>query len=228
MTDQRILFVHIPKTAGMSLFYALQKNIGKDRSLRFEYGGSIDSKKYDALSKLDLEKLHLLSGHFYLSSFLTKDLSGWKSITILRDPIDREISIYYYVKGWEKHPLYKQFCNMSFDEYTLWRSQLQDGPDEQCRFICGVPDSEKALEWVEKKFYLVGCAEYYQEFVKQLWRMLGWKWSDDSILYANKTSKRPLLLDISNEARHRIESYTVQDRKLFNAIRDKWQGMVTT
>lgn len=87
--NKKIIFVHIPKTAGSSFAYFLRKAYGKKVVIRdiekFWRGTKTDSKEY--------ESYDVIYGHFHSSKYMY--LNGLM-ITFLRDPVERVISQFYY------------------------------------------------------------------------------------------------------------------------------------
>jgi hypothetical protein len=81
-----ILFVHIPRTGGMTLNYMLQRTFGHERTL-------LAAHWYRAEHE-DLERFSFVEGHHGIGFFLSKFGPDWYSnaITMLRDPVARTVS----------------------------------------------------------------------------------------------------------------------------------------
>jgi hypothetical protein len=89
MIDRKIVFVHIPKTAGSSFAYYLRFvscNIKRDIE-KFWYDEFTDPKKY--------EDFDIIYGHFPVKKYMYLDPIF---ITFVRDPAERVVSQYYYNK----------------------------------------------------------------------------------------------------------------------------------
>lgn len=124
----KTLYLHIPKTAGTSF----QKSVllpaigtGKVRP----YLGIRDILK-------NRSRFDLLTGHYKygIDLFLPRDEYQW--VTFLREPLDQQISLYYFVKQCGEsgfpHPLYGQVKNSTIVEF------YRDGIDNlQTRSIAG-------------------------------------------------------------------------------------------
>lgn len=86
---RRVVHMHIPKTAGTSLRFALTKAAGGTLRVFPSYG-------QDEVAAADPAGWDVFSGHFgfTVASRLQGDM-----VTVLRDPVDRFLSVYYF---WRK------------------------------------------------------------------------------------------------------------------------------
>jgi Sulfotransferase family len=94
----RIVHLHIPKTAGTAFRSAFQKAAGGKLRIFPHY----DERQY---AGIDPSRFDFFSGHI---GFETAAKLGGEIITVLRNPIDRFISVYYfwrqlYEKGIERN-----------------------------------------------------------------------------------------------------------------------------
>src|SRR5689334_3860927 len=116
--EPRILFVHIPKTGGISLFSSIASAVGEGRAIRFADASKENREKFLAMSNEEVRRYRLVSGHFPLAIYLKKDLRDYQVITVLRNAVDRELSAYYYMKGWKAHPRHEQIGKMDLLQYV--------------------------------------------------------------------------------------------------------------
>jgi hypothetical protein len=90
----RLCFVHIPKTAGTSVTQALRAIYGEATLPAMT---TLDYRRYDNTS---LQQYRFYKGHAYRRDYLRlPEDTGF--FTIIRDPVDRAISLYRYYRGLE-------------------------------------------------------------------------------------------------------------------------------
>jgi hypothetical protein len=105
-------------------------------------------------------------------------------ITLLRDPVERAISHYYYVLRRPEHDLHAEVVSrrMSLEEYADRASpaELRDG---QTRMIAGLGDSaplsvealEIAKEHLTRHFAVAGLTERFDESLLIMQKRFGWR-----------------------------------------------------
>eukprot|EP01133_Synstelium_polycarpum_P006552 gene6552-7595_t len=124
------LFLHVPKTGGNSIFNAFRVSYGY---LAYQQWAMPDFDNIESMWEMSA-----LVGHFNygLHHLLSPEGQATHSyMTMLRDPIDRVVSHYYYHKNRredEGHPLANR---LSLDE---WIIQSPRGQNEQTRVLSGL------------------------------------------------------------------------------------------
>jgi hypothetical protein len=176
-----LIYVHIPKTAGTTLYSILKKNF--ERARIFFSHSAADLASLPAEERV---RLQLIRGHFPYG--IHRCLSQpFEYITILRDPIERTISNYYYVLRSPDHHLHNRLVTqkIGLKEYVIESSnkQLDNG---QTRMIsgdgfqapfgrCGRELLEQAKHNLQHSFSVVGLTERFDETVLLMARRFGWK-----------------------------------------------------
>ncbi|MGF9947290.1 sulfotransferase family 2 domain-containing protein, partial [Priestia megaterium] len=131
--------------------------------------------------------------------------------TMMRNPIERVISLYYFLKTYPGY--YRENMeNMSFEDYIDWDPQAKNGQIQQ---ICGIHSQiglEKAKENL-KTFKVVGITEMFNESLLLLKDKLGW--NDIAYKRKNVTKSRPLLQEVPTEIIKKIKKNNQLDIELY-------------
>ncbi len=86
----RLCFIHIPKTAGTAVSYALREIYPKEKIFSGVF-------IYDYKSSVCFEKYLLYLGHLHLDFAVRNFPRDTKYITVLRNPVERILSLYFYI-----------------------------------------------------------------------------------------------------------------------------------
>ena len=169
MTDRIVIFLHIPKAAGSTLNRVIAQNYPPAAILKV--GGKTDAALLGAVTG----EVRLIAGHrpFGMHAQLTRPFTY---ITVLRDPVERVLSQYHFLKRVAEHPLQRALAS---GELSL-RDYARQSPDSQTRYLAGsnTDDStllEQAKTNLTTHFAVAGLTERFDETVVLLQRALGWK-----------------------------------------------------
>jgi len=186
--DEALIFLHIPKTAGSTLHTLLNGNFPA-RRVRNVFAATHDEPEVLALAALDpaaREQIRLLKGHmpFGLHRYLPQRA---RYMTVLREPVARVISQYFYVRRNVQNPHHAQVisANMSLGEFVS--SGISPGMNDghvrwltdQIRTVPFGRTTAAALDEaranISEHFALVGMTERFDETILLLRNLLGWK-----------------------------------------------------
>lgn len=212
-----IISVHIPKTAGTTLEGIYQAVYGKRHFRIPNAGGGID---YIARSRqrLDWDTIDCVSGHmsYGLHGHIPDDRKP-VYITFLRDPAERLLSLFYYIKRRPAHTQHKWTKPLGFMEW-LETQRMADHDNGMLRFIAGrsdvgsnkqegkvtKADYEQAIANL-KGFAFVGFTESFNVDIVKLGEMLGW----DVPQYQNKLVQKRKKADQHSKA---VQDYLRQSQ----------------
>lgn len=229
-TEEAAIFLHLPKTAGTTV----------NRLIEWEYRlsemYSIDPVlfKWSAahLRKLPperLKKIRMFKGHmlFGLHEVLVQPATY---ITVLRDPVDRVISAFYFMRSYKLHPLYWKLRreNWTLEDF-VHRYQREN---VQAKVIAGSDyDAPCTREIVERgkqnlrsHFSVVGLSERLEESLALMKLRFGWRLSSYSSF--NVTRRRPKKGDLPKATLDLIREKNAFDIELYECGREIFEDAV--
>lgn len=95
----RICFVHIPRSAGTSIRWYLEQIFSKEETLEFREEDKIRLAR-DRKNRSLIRQYRLYSGHYDFRTFRALLPRNTRYLTMLRDPVQRIISLYYFWRSY--------------------------------------------------------------------------------------------------------------------------------
>ena len=237
--DYTLIFQHVPKTAGSTLGTIIDQNYPRDRifSVSSPIEDSLEAfRQFDPAQKRNLKAI---KGHGIFGIHESLDQPA-VYITMLRDPVDRVVSNYYFIRESPKHHLHDRIAgaNMSLKDYVESgiNPQLENGQvralsgigtglGEQVAYgECTVEMLEIAKRHLEEHFAVAGLTERFDESLMLMRKLL--RWSNPYYSRAKVTTNRPgvdavppdVLQAVRKRNRLDVEIYEGAVRK-FDALR---------
>jgi len=226
--EPTVIFLHIPKSAGQTLFQILNREYKRSNIYTFQGGRQRLAASIEEFEKLpigDRNHYRLLRGHvkFGIHHLIDRPFTY---VTILRDPVSRIVSHYYYVLRTPAHALHEMVTStgMDIERYILsgLSTELNNG---QVRLISGIGSSlpfgqcnssllEKAITNLETHFSVVGLTERFDDSILLMSQNLDWHKSPYYIK-RNVTKSRDYEIELTVEMVDAIRRYNVLDLKLY-------------
>ncbi len=222
MSTDTIIFLHIPKSAGTTL----------GRIIEWEYPPlrifSVDPsffrwsyRKLLSWPASRLARMLVFKGHmpFGLHERLPQRSTY---ITVLRDPIDREISAYYYALSRPVLPKHRMTKRLKLKDYMRvnphanLQTKMLAGQDESYDFLGGecTPEMlETAKQNLATRFSLVGLTERFDESLAMAKLLFGWEIRHYA--HFNVTKERPRKGSVPSEIREVIAERYKYDLMLY-------------
>jgi hypothetical protein len=244
--ERALLFLHIPKAGGTTLHSVIERQFAP--AVTFSITGMTPSQSIREFIELPAErraKIRLLKGHmpYGLHEYLSVPSTY---ITMLRDPVDRVVSHYYFVRRSPGvgHHREVESGRMTLDDFVRERAAIRANND-QTRLISGVEKVNRKL-WsggqgtneeagdvdileiakanIRDHFTLVGLAENFDESLLLLRKRLGWR----NVYYVkqNVTKGRPAKRQVPRETIHLIEKHNELDMALYEYARQRFEEAI--
>lgn len=234
--ESTLIFLHIPKTAGKTLESILDRQYQPSQVYNI-YGvrGSIPRavERLKKLSEPSKKRLRLIKGHYEygLHQYLPQRCHYF---TLLRHPVDRVLSQYFFVKRRADHPLHSEAGELSLEEYV--RSGISVEVDNHQTWLIAGRDHDHefgktprsllklARDNARKDFALVGLVERFDETLALLSLQFGWR--KPYYRRRNVTRRRPTRDSLPSQTVEMIEHYNRLDLELYEWAQREFQQKV--
>ena len=226
-----MIFTHVPKTSGTSFRRSLvEPNVGEAATYRWA-----GVRRFFADGAAERA---FIWGHV---PFGMHRLTG-REVTylcFLRDPVDRAVSYYYFVKDSDptvyKHPMRDEADALSLTEFYA-RRKFQNW---QSRFLAGFPyhylyprlasrrferaTLDQASANLFGRYACFGLQERFEESLELFQRRLGWERRLE-VERQKKTGKRPALSELDAPTRARLRELNALDCELYELATARFEG----
>jgi hypothetical protein len=234
MEQPVIIFAHIPKAAGTTLHRIIEQQYHRQDiysiypTPRNPEGGfsQFVNLPPEQRAQIRIMKGHLLFGlHAYLPGPFTY-------FTLLREPIDRVISFYYYVRQNAQHYLHQHVLaqNMSLRQYI--ESQATTANDNfQVRMLAGAQGIafgqctrgmlDEAKFNLQEYFSVAGLSEHFDATLLMLKHAFQWR----SVYYVrqNVNVRRPALATVPPDTLDLIREQNWLDIELYQYVKQLFE-----
>jgi len=119
---KKVIFIHVHKVAGQSITRSIEDNyipkiFQHNKHLRWNY------KKFIISDSL-ITKNNYINKHSHAKEYkhyLKDEYENFFKFAFVRNPLDWQVSMYFYMKGVDSHPEHNIVKDMSFSQYIEWR-----------------------------------------------------------------------------------------------------------
>jgi hypothetical protein len=223
MHNESVIFLHIPKTAGTTLHRIIDRQY-RPKVCYFVDRHNVGIEEFKNLSPERRAEIRMVRGHmpFGLHQYIPGRATYF---TILREPVERVISYYYFVRREPEHYLHDYVISQGTTLQSYVESQVSLATDNfQTRIISGVWDqagygecSEAVLALAKRNlaehFVVVGLTERFDETLMLLKRTFAWR----NVFYKrhNVTQGRPRQESLSAETLAVLREHNQLDLELY-------------
>ena len=228
----RVLFDHLPKCAGSAIDAYLGSHYPKRLVFKTDPNQPRSSvAKFKELSTEERHRYRLVVGHMAhdLVDLVHPETT---TLTILREPVDRIVSHYFYVLQQEQHYLHERVVkdNIQLEDYAtlglsdelenwytthftgLTIEQVEQDPQAAL---------EHAIDLIAEKYDIIGFQTNLPDVAERLQRAACFGDAFENAL-TNQTRKRLSLREISDQARQSIADANAVDVKLYTALQQRF------
>lgn len=228
---QRILFDHLPKCAGTTVTEYLILHFPHRYIFNTNRKANTESVRiFKELPQRTRYSYQLIIGHLshHMLDYVHPDTIA---ATVFRDPVDRIISHYYYVKRTKEHYLHQWVvgngiqlvdycCSPPTIELRNWYTTHYSGLDIQEAEGKGEESVYRALRAITQKYKLVGFQDDLPSFIHKLKDMARLSKPFDN-KKRNMTKGRSGIEDISNTIRGQIANINFLDVQLYSMLKEQ-------
>ena len=219
--SEALIFLHLLKTGGTSLFRLLRQQYREEVTFHYSQKPEKTLDYFDKLPQEKRDQLKFLHGHLHFG-FHKRLRQPSRYITMLRKPVNRVVSQYYFLhQNPNRYLPEKERCK-TLREY-LELSWLELDNDQTRRIAGDVSHSFKFGECTSdlldiakrnlSQCLMVGITERFDESLIVLKHALGM----ENILYSrfNENFRRPRLEEIDASSIELIQTYNQLDEELY-------------
>lgn len=219
-----LIFLHIMKAGGTTLNGIINQQYPNPSI--FRVNGINNRNQIQTLSRYQRKKLKLIRGHFAFGLHYFLDCPA-TYFTMIRDPVTRFISNYYYQQRRIKDEKLKQ---LSLEDFVWLRGKEQ--ANTQTKMLCGLtPKMENrtketmlqiAKDNLDNYFSSVGLLERFDESLVLFRKQFNWNFP--FYLQQNKSINKPNhYQNLSQEALNSLREYNAIDIELYKYVSQKFQ-----
>jgi Sulfotransferase family len=224
--DRIAVFNHIPKTAGMSFHQFIKDNVPSNSVLDFY---TLDNRdRLVEYASQTQSRYAAIVGHLPYSFFVNLTLPAAAShITVLREPVSRLVSYYYYIRTSETHYLHDWVIGENVSLHKFFESQPTMEIDNlHLRFLCSTDCSnvpiggckremlDEAKDNLQNRFAVVGLQEYFAQSLVLTARTMGWTHITNPEI--NRAENKPKSSEKEAETLALIQSMNEFDIELYS------------
>ncbi len=226
-------FSHVPKTGGTSFESILAKNFTVSEVLHVN---APDLNRFPKLLELKKNKPKFICGHHPMHGLLYQLLPDTPlfHFTMLRDPVDRVISYYNYIKGKMDHPLHNHTADQTLTEFLNSNASPELSNGQTKRFSGHLHQQTaneatmlaEAQDTLKNCFSLVLTTCLYDQGLLLLKNRLGLK----DIFYQRKNVSHRFVHreQLTNHELDLITKMNQLDIELFYGIKESCQQLIKT
>ena len=244
--DQRLTFLHIPKTGGTTLREIVKRQYQREQYQRVYQSFTVRTRMETLTQRLQTDDIRCVMGHFPFGIHRELDYPC-QYLTMLRDPMSHFLSGYNYASETAKNRLHDFIDDdaHTLNNYIAHRFEEKHWDNLQTRYISGyhgiyefasddhetlptlAPLPDDALDIakanIDQHFAVVGTTERFNETLLLFQAILGWQ----NCYYRRENVTRTRTItraDLTDDQRERIAYHTRMDQALYEYAQQRMQA----
>ncbi len=183
----RLLFTHVPKTAGSTLRAIVERQYPKSTRLNIRKGNPSENLEIlQAISQAERDTVSCVIGHVHFGIHYLFPTGENVYMTMLRHPVKRIISNYYYARSTTIRRNYDLAMNLSLVEYaahptvntliTRYVAGMNGTTPDSLAVVqtTDQPSLEQAKANLRDHYKIIGFTEEFDASVLMMQKALGW------------------------------------------------------
>lgn len=221
-SDPLIAFFHSQRTAGTTIKEAFKAECGVPEVY---YQRTVDDfLKWRDLSDDRLSGKRVFAAHdnYTRNDSVTRPLFLF---SVVRDPVDRAISLYYYLRNREEHRLHGPALENDVNAFYRVAADIAHEyvANTQCRRVCGQPDFDTARKTILEEFALVAPYDNVDKAMHCVGEFFSF---EEPNRFKMKKSRTQAQAGIDSETVAEIRRLNAEDVKLFAFVNEIFPEMV--
>ena len=220
--SEPLFFINVPKSGGLSLYDAIRSIYGR-RKVLSSHDGNYRHAFETWKGTKRAEKAVVYYGHFpYGVHQLISSRPQY--LTMLRDPVDRVVSLYYYLKQSPQHPAHKRAKYNTLVDFVL---RYPGFCNQQSRFMAGFssqgdssPTPADDAIANSHNFLAVGITSEFDASLLLYSHCL--RWGRVPFYTRTNISKRVPLSSLTSVERKSIESANSDDMRVYSFYKERF------
>lgn len=230
------IFLHLPKTGGRTLETVFRRQFRSERVYGV-YAPSPDEAvdRYERLDDDEKRRYRAIAGHVAVT--MHEMVPGpCVYVTLLRDPVKRVISSYYYARRNTGHPEHRTIVENDMSLPEVVRSGIIPMFDNgQARVLgdwwgeygtCPPEAADWAMENIDRHVAVAGLTERYDESLLLMGLELGWSWTKMPYVRHNVAPSRPHAEDLPEETVELIREFNRVDLELYRRVEERFERRI--
>ncbi|MCH8488472.1 MAG: sulfotransferase family protein [Oceanicaulis sp.] len=213
-----IIFNHIPKTGGTSIIKMFREVYGEDKCFRHRRRDSKTDKYTPAITSVDradLDAYKFVAGHFFYGNHKLFD-ARVKYISVVRDPLERLISDYYFNRRIGRADRKEMARSMSLEDYIVFKLGKPNSnmtSSSQVKYVSAKETFIEAAEVIRQNYFCICTMPQLNDMQGLLARAIGRP--DLAPRHDNKSKDKRPMPSISPEIVDQLMDRFAEDIKLY-------------